>query len=421
MKDRAELFSEENKDFAFRGVTVVEVTGTNFAGMIAGALLAELGANVIRVDFDESPKEVTHFGVKVDGYGIPYFVESRNKEIVKFENVEQLRKLMLSADIVIDAMKPGYLDSLGIGYRQISSENPKVIYVAVSPYGHFTEKAREFSNVPDSDLTAQAYNGYPSLIGNPYLTGELSYPLRAGFWVAWTMAGVNAAVGALLALIEREKSGKGQFLDIATHDAIAVTHIFPALVGFLFNKSRTKYGTLDYISYPFGIYPTKDGYIALATPHDPDFRGLLKILGRWDLEPDWRFSIDRISDDIERIKEIETILNNELKKYTTKELIEKAKKATRGGFFGRIKAVRRFMGRPIIVKLITLKEVLEEKHWWIRKSFLKVRVDSREVVIPNVAFKMSETPPRVLKLVKGVVRGDEVGDSGGAGREVSEE
>ena len=74
-----------------------------------------------------------------------------------------------------------------------------------------------------------------------------------------------------------------------------------------------------------------------------------------------------------------------------------------------------------MVKLNTLKEMLEDKHWWIRKSFLKVEVNGKEVVIPNVAFKMSETPPRVLKLVKGVIRGDEVGDSGGAGGEVSKE
>lgn len=420
MKDKASLFSEENKEFALSDVRVVEITGTNFAGMIAGALLAELGANVVRVDFDEKPAEVSHFGVKVDGYGIPYFVESRNKEIVKFESVKKLRELMLTADIVIDAMKPGYLDTLGVGYRQISLENPRVIYVGISPYGHFTKKAKEFSNIPDSDLTAQAYNGYPSLIGNPYLTGEFSFPLRAGFWAAWTMAGVNAAVGALLALIEREKSGKGQFVDIATHDAIAVTHAYPAVVGFLFNKSRMMYGTLDYIVYPFGFYPTKDGYVALATPHDPDFRGLLKILGRWDLEPDWRFAIDRISDDIERIKELEEILNNELKKYTTQELIEKARKVTRGGLFGQIKFLRRFLGRPIIIKLNTLKEVLEDKHWWIRKSFIKVRIDGKEVVVPNVSFKMSETPPRVLKFVKGVV-GGEYDDSGGAGREVSKE
>lgn len=365
-----------------RDVSVTELSGYNFAAMIAGALLAELGAKVIRVEFDDFAKEITPFGVKINGTGIPYFIENRHKEILKVDGItDEVKQTMAQSDIVIDGLKPGFLDSVNAGYRQLSEKNSKIIYVAVSPFGHFGKKAEENASIPDSDLTAQAYNGYPSLIGNPYLTGKYSAPLRAGIWAAWTMAGVNAAIGALMALIERSKSGKGQFVDIATNDALATVNIFPYVVAFLFGKSRSRYGTVDYILYPFGYYKVKDGYIALATPNDADFRAFLKIIGRWDLEPDWKFMLDRISDDLERIKILDEELKKELRKHSAGELIRKARKA-------RKRYLGRYLGSPVIVKLSTLKELLEEKHWWMRKSLSKVNVNGKEIVVPSTPFKV---------------------------------
>lgn len=394
------LFREDEKPFALQDLKVVEICGENFAAAIAGSLLAEVGAKVTRIEFDDEAKDVTPFGVKVEDLGIPYLVETRNKEIIRYD--EKVREIVHSADVVIDGMHPGYLDSLGIGYRQISEINPRTIYVALSPFGHFTSKAREFKDVPDSDLTAQAYNGYPTLIGNPYLTDKHSYPLKAGIWAAWTMAGVNAAVAALIALIERSKSGKGQFIDVATNDALAVINAFPVIIGFLFNKPRGRFGTVDYILYPFGYYRVKDGYIALATPTDADFRALLKIIKRWDLEPDWKFSLDRISDDLERIKILDDELNKTLKKFTAEELIRAARRVRRVRMLGKV--VGRFLGEPVIVKLNTLKDVLEEEHWKIRKAFLAVEFDGKEVLIPNTPIKMSETPARIIKILNRKVK-----------------
>ncbi|MFN3384612.1 MAG: CoA transferase [Archaeoglobaceae archaeon] len=387
------LFSEDSKPFALEDVFVVEIAEENFAAAIAGSLLAEMGAKVLRVEFSDEAKNISPFGVKIGGVGIPYFVESRNKEIMKFS--DEIREKIFSADVIIDGTLPGYLDSIGIGYRQISKKNPKAIYVAISPFGHFTLKAKEFKNVPDSDLTAQAYNGYPTLIGNPYLTGERSYPLRAGLWAAWAMAGVNAAVGAMIALLERLRSGKGQFVDVATNDALAVVTTFPAVMGFLFDKPRGRFGTIDYLFYPFGYHRAKDGYIALATPTDADFRALLKILKRWDLEPDWKFTLDRISDDLERIRVLDEELNKTLQNFTIRDLLKRSAKMrkSRLPFFGK------FLGRPVIVKINTLKEVLQDEHWKVRRSFLKVKLNGKEAVIPNSPIKASETPPRVKKML----------------------
>ena len=392
------LFSEDNKPAALENIKVVEIADENFAAAVAGSMLAEMGADVLRVEVGDEAKSVTPYGVTVNGAGIPYLVESRNKEIVKFD--ESVKDKIFSADIVIDGTAPGYLETLGIGYSQLSVKNPGIIYVAISPFGHYTSKAKEFKDVPDSDLTAQAYNGYPTLIGNPYLTGEHSYPLRAGLWAAWTMAGVNAAVGAMIALLERLKSGKGQFIDIATNDAIAVVTTFPAVVGFLFDSPRGRFGTIDYLVYPFGYYKVKDGYIALATPSDADFRALLKIIKRWDLEPDWKFTLDRISDDIDRIRILDEELNKTLQKFSLGELLKRASKLRKS----RIPLISRFLGRPVIVKMNTLKEVLQSEHWKIRKSFLQVKFNGKEIIVPNSPIKASETPPKIKKLLGKLIK-----------------
>lgn len=389
----AKLFSLEGKPSALEGVKVVEISKSSLVGSMVGALLRELGAEVIRVELPgDSTQEISPYGVKIKGFGIPYLIENAGKKIVhldleKEEDRGELKKLLLSCDVVIDATRPGYLDSIRLGYRDISAENPRIIYVAVSPYGHFSKESKEFYNIPDSDLTAQARNGYPSLIGNPSVRPT---PLRAGLWVAWSMAAICAVTGVLVALYERMKSGKGQFIDIATHEALAAVHQFPAILGFLFGRSRPQYGFIDYILYPFGIYKTKDGYVTVATPYDTDFRAFLKLINRWDLEPDWRYSTDRVTDDVDRIVELDKELRKELAKYPTSDLI---RKATRRGFLPEV--LRRLVGRPVIVRSYTIKEALGERHWYFRNSLLRLDVNGKEVLIPNSPFRMSETPGRM--------------------------
>jgi len=399
-----ELFSSEGKPMALEGVSVVEISDTNFAAQIASSILAELGAHVVKVEPPEGDpaRYVTPYGVTVEGVGIPYYIENRYKEVVRVDLREhgKISSIVEKADVVVDGMRPGLLDSLGLGYRQLSEKNPRLIYVAISPYGHFGDFAERNANIPDSDLTAQAYNGYPSIIGNPYLTDEAhSYPLRAGVWAATVMAGVQAALSAILALYWREVSGEGQFIDVATHEVLSAVHIVPYVVGFFFEKPRTKYGLIDYIIYPFGYYRTADGYVAIATPTDADFRALLKVLKLWSIEPDWRYGIDRIADDIERIKELDDIMRSVVSRYRTRELIRKVIKR---GYLTRILArvipplrrLERHLGSPVVVELHPIERIVQERHWYIR-NFLQIKkISNKNIVLPLSPFKFSNVRTR---------------------------
>ncbi len=393
------MTSGEDKPGAIADITVVEVSRANFAATIAASMLAEFGAQVIRVEplKGDPARTVTPFGENVEGVGLPFLAESRNRRNITLdldseEGWENLRLLAGRADVVIDALKPGEMDAQGVGYRQLREINQDLVYVAISPYGHYTSKAEECRNVPDSDLTAQAESGYAALTGDPRAEEPYNYPVRAGIWTAWYTSAALAVAGTLTALLHRRRTGEGQMVDVASHDAQTVWHGFSIVWGAHFEMPRVRVGNFDWALFPYGYYKVKDGYVTVAAGYDADFRGLLRILGRWDLENDWRYVFDRITDDVNKLRELETEFNKELKKFTRKELVAKALTYSAQAARDRLRS----KGFPIVVETLTPREVLEEKHWKIRQTFLEQQhpVVGRFTIAGPVP-KMSETPPTV--------------------------
>ncbi len=393
------MASAEGKPETLKDITVIEIGVANFPGLISAAMLGEFGAEVIKVEPPEGDpaRKVSPNGVNLKGIGIPFLMEGRNKQYITLDlhqekDRENFKKLVKGADVVIDGLKPGWLDSLQIGYRQLNASHSGLVYVAVSPYGHFTEKARRLRNIPDTDLTAQAESGYPNLIGNPEAPEPYNYPLRAGVWAASYMAAALALAGTLTALFHRRKSGEGQMVDIATNDAISAWQAFSLVWGFTFEMPRVRVGNFDWCLFPYGYYEAKDGFVTVAAAADADFRGLLKIFKRWDLENDWRFLFDRITDDVEKLKGLEAEFKKEIVKHTRRELVQKtlaySAKAARDKLRGK--------GFPIIVETRSPQEVLKEEHWKVRQSFIeKEHPVLGKIKLPASVPKMSESPPRV--------------------------
>jgi crotonobetainyl-CoA:carnitine CoA-transferase CaiB-like acyl-CoA transferase len=398
--------STDGKKGALEQLRVLEIGHANFPGLVCGAMLGEMGADVIKIEAPQgdAAREATHHGRYIRGVGIPFVMESRNKLLlsVNFEDeqgIGQIKKLAAKADIIIDAMKPGYLDELGIGYRQLSEGNPGLIYASVSPYGHYTKKGSEFRNMPDTDLTAQSESGYPALTGDPMAEEPYNHPVRAGVWAATYMSASLCVAGIMTALLHRDRTGEGQMVDMATYDAISAWQGFSHVWGFTNEKPRTRVGNYDWCLFPYGYYEAKDGYVTVAAPSDADFRGLIKILGRWDLEDDWRFLFDRIADDPEKLDELEKEMKKEIAKHTRKELTRKT--LAYGAKAARDKL--RSKGFPIVVETLAPSEVLEEKHWKIRNSFLEFDIkDHGKTTIPSMPPRMSESPSKVARMKIGI-------------------
>ena len=400
-KSLAEIMNPEGKPEVLDDVLVLDASYANFSGIIAASFFAEFGAEVIKLEPPEGDpaRTLTPFGENVKGVGIPFMVEGRNKRYMtldirnskKDRNV--FKKLAKKATVVIENFPAGEMDSWGIGYRQLSKENPGIIYIAITPYGQYTDKAKEFANLPDSDITCQAGSGLPAQMGATADNPEpYNWPLRAGMWMGWYITGLSSAIGAAVALVHRQNSGKGQMIDIAGMDAYSSMVGFPATIGYTWEKARPRIGVLDFILYPYGHWRCKDGYVVIAAPRDHDFRALLKILGLWKIEDDWRHTSDRIPDIIEQAMELHQVIEKKTMKYNADALVRKAlnysKKAARSKWRGG--------GVPIVMKLMTPEKAMENKQWSIRNIFQEVK-DKKlgKYVISSGFIKMSESPPRV--------------------------
>lgn len=397
----AEIMNAEGKPEVLDDILVLDVSSANFAGIIAASFLAEFGAEVIKIEPAEGDpaRQITPFGVTVQGVGIPFMFEGRNKRYMTLdirnnpEDRKVFAKLAQRAAVVIESFTPGEMDGWGIGYRQLSQTNPGLIYIALSAYGQYTDKAKESARMPDADITSQAGSGLPAQMGGlPNEPEPLSWPLRGGMWAGWYISGLSAALGATVALIHRQNTGQGQMVDVAGMDAYSSMVGMPATIGFTWEKARPRIGVLDFILYPYGHWKCKDGFVAIAAPRDHDFRALLKILGLWEQEDDWRYSSDRIPDILEQAIHLHKIIEEKTLQFTSDELVKMAlnysKRSARSKWRGG--------GVPIVMKLMTPEEAMGNKQWQIRKAFQEVEDEKLGKYTISANFvKMSESPPRV--------------------------
>jgi len=405
----SKMMTPEGKPEALDDMMVLDLSYANFSGNITASFFAEAGAEVIKVEPPEGDpaRIMSPYGANVKGVGIPYLMESRNKrnitlDLSNSEDRENLKRLATRADILIETFAPGEMDDWGIGYRQLRELNPGLIYIAITPYGHYTAKAKESAGIPWTDLTSQAESGLAALIGDlPDAPEPYNWPTRAGFYAAGYTSAVGAACGGLTAAFFKRRTGEGQMIDIASADAYASCVGFPPTIGYVWKKPRFRYGTLDYGLCPYGFFKCKDAYVAIACFRDQDFRAALKILGKWKLEEDWKTLLDRITDDIDKVKELNEEVEKAVANYTYSEINEKfssysvksARSKWRGG------------GLPVTTKMLTPKEVLEEKHWQVRGSFTKIDHPAYGIVTLPVTGKMSKTPLRV-KWISADIGGD---------------
>jgi len=400
-KRLAEVMNPEGKPEALDDILVLDASYANFSGIIAASFFAEFGAEVIKIEPpDGDPaRRMTPWGENVKGVGIPFLIEGRNKKYMTLDlkNSEKDRndfaRLAEKAAVVIEAFGAGEMDSWDIGYRQLSQKNPGIIYIAITPYGQYTEKARQFAHFPDSDITAQAGSGLPAQVGDPANSPEpYNWPLKAGMWAGWYISGLHAALGGTFALIHRQNTGEGQMVDVATMDAYSCMVGFPPTISYTWEAARPRIGVLDFILYPYGCWRCKDGLVVIAAPRDHDFRALLKILGLWKLEDDWRFTPDRIPDVIDTAMILYKAIEVKTVKFTADELVNKAlrysAKAARSKWRGG--------GVPIVMKVNTPPMALVSKQFNIRKIFQEVEDGTLGKFVINTGFvKMSESPPRV--------------------------
>ena len=270
------------------GVRVLDLTNV-LSGPFATLHLALLGAEVIKIENPEGGDLARKLG-NVPKYnkqllGTSFLAQNANKKSLTLnlkaeEGKEIFRKLVSTADVVVENFRPGVMARLGFSYRELCKLNPKIIYCAISGFGQSGPDACK----PAYDQIIQGLSGVMAINGDERLN-----PLRAGFPVCDTVGGLNAAFAIMAALYYRAQTGEGQFIDIALLDSIMPLMGWVAANLLIGGQQPTLLGNDNFTAAPSGMFRTKDGYINIAANQQEQWENLADELGLPELKIDPRF------------------------------------------------------------------------------------------------------------------------------------
>lgn len=266
----------------FSGITVLDLTQF-LSGPMATMIMADLGADVIKIERPDRPKASGPFlnGERVYDLSIQRSKKSVTLNLKAEQDKQVFLRLVQKADVVVENFKPGTMERMGLGYDVISSVNPRVVFLAVSGFGY----TGPYSNRGALDMVIQGISGLMSLTGEP--DGPA---MRCGTSASDVFTALYTFGAAAAALYDREKTGKGQFVDIAMLDSTFSCLENAVINTCVFGKNPQRVGNSHPTSVPFGTFPTLDGEIIITCSRDPAFYSLCRALGREDMIQDPRFS-----------------------------------------------------------------------------------------------------------------------------------
>lgn len=273
------------------GITVVDLTRV-LAGPYCTMLLADMGAEVIKVEDPRGGDDVRGFPPIVDGWSSYFLGLNRTKKSVALDlkapgGHEALTRLIARADVLIENFKPGSLTRLGFGFEAVHATNPRLIYCSISGYGHTGPR----SHLSGYDPVIQAECGLMSITGFPD-----GAPTRSGIAVADFLSGLYANQGILLALLDRVRTGTGQHIDIALFDSMLSTLTMPVGIFEATGLDPQRLGNAHASIAPYEVFQAQDGLIMICAGNDRLWRSLCEVIGRDDLAADPRFrtNADRV-------------------------------------------------------------------------------------------------------------------------------
>ncbi len=269
-------------------IRVLDLTNV-LAGPFATELLALCGAEVIKVENPDGGDLARKLGavpkLNKELMGTSFLAQNANKKSLtlnmKITSAKQaFLKLAETADVVVENFRPGVMDRLGIGWSVLSKLNPRIVYCAISGFGQTGPDAEK----PAYDQIIQGLSGVMAINGDERLN-----PLRAGFPVCDTVGGLNAAFAIMGALYHRERSGEGQFIDVAMLDSIMPLMGWVAANLLIGGVQPQLLGNDNFTAAPSGTFVTKDGYINIAANQQQQWETLCALIGAPELTTDPRF------------------------------------------------------------------------------------------------------------------------------------
>ncbi|WP_137925062.1 CoA transferase [Cupriavidus sp. 2SB] len=271
-------------NLALTGVKVVEFCNVA-AGPYCGMLLADMGAEVTKIEHPVGGDTLRAWPPITDGYSENFASLNRNKRSVTLNlkdpaDVELARRLAAGADVLLENNRPGVMDRLGLGYGDLKALNPRLIYCSISAYGQTGPRSHEGG----FDLTIQAMSGIMSITGEPG-----GAPVKCGVPLADFSAGLYAAFSIVSALRCAEATGTGTHIDVPMLGASLAFAALQTSELFGTGKNPAKLGSAHPRNAPYQAFRCKDGYFGLAAGNNALWKSVCETVGRPDLYQDERF------------------------------------------------------------------------------------------------------------------------------------
>ena len=353
-----------------KGIKVIEL-GTLIAAPFCSRILAEFGAEVIKIESPEGGDQLRQWRKMYEGTSLWWYVQSRNKKSLTLnlrsaEGQEIVRKLAQEADIVIENFRPGALEKWNIGWEQLSALNPRLIMVRLSGYGQ---------TGPDRDKPGFGVIG-ESMGGLRYVTGYADRPpVRLGVSIGDSIAALYGVIGAMMALQHRHASGRGQMVDVALYEAVfsMMESLVPEfdVLGFV----RERAGNALPGIVPSNTYPTQDGkFVIIGANNDAIFKRLMNAMGRSDLADDVQLATN--AGRVPRTAEIDAAIGA----WTAAHDLDVVLKALDG------------VDVPA-AKVYDVADIVSDAQYLARDMIEQHRLpDGKPVKLPGIVPKLSDTP-----------------------------
>jgi crotonobetainyl-CoA:carnitine CoA-transferase CaiB-like acyl-CoA transferase len=360
------------------GIRVIELARV-LAGPWAGQMLADFGADVIKVENPEGGDDTRAWGPPfvegADGENLSaayYHSTNRNKRSIAVdlktaEGQETVRRLCATADVVIENFKRGGLEKYGLDYESLKAINPKLVYCSITGFG----QNGPYADFAGYDYIVQGMSGFMSITGEK--DGE---PMKAGVAIADIFTGIYAVTAIQAALIHVMTTGQGQFVDMALLDVMSAVLANQNMNYLISGKPPTRLGNAHPNISPYEVVPTSDGHLILAVGNDGQFKRLCTILGIPTIAEDERFATNKAR--VANKVEVRRIVTTETMKWSKRDLLSACE--TNAVPAGPINSIEEMFADP-----------------QVQARGLKIELtDDKGTVIPGVRtpIVLSETPLR---------------------------
>lgn len=293
------------------GMKVIELAHI-MAGPACGMMLADMGADVIKVEKPDGDDSRRFLPPDINGESAAYMMMNRNKRGIALnlktpDAIEVLRKLLDSADVVIENYRHDTMERLGLGYETLRKTNPKLVYCAVSGFG----RTGPYAERGGFDLIAQGMSGLMSITGE----GPGRPPVKPGAPIADITAGFLAALGCVAAYSHARATGQGQMVDTSLFEAgISLTY-WQSAIAFATGEAPGAMGSAHPLNAPYQSFRTRDGWINIGAANQRNWLRLLEVIEAPELTEDPRFSSN--FDRINNLQELVPLLERHLEQRDT--------------------------------------------------------------------------------------------------------